>query len=72
MGVRTSGRDVLGRTHRHRKSAANGPDGAENSHRHRHVKSRAFLAHVGRRQIDGDGLVAIAETTIRESRGEGL
>ncbi len=39
---------------------------AQDAERHRQIEARAFLAHVGRRQVDGDSLVGIAESGVDE------
>ena len=48
--------------------AADGSHRAQNAERHRQIETRAFLANIGRRKIDGDGLVGITESGI-EQRG---
>ena len=37
---------------------------AQDAERHRQVEARAFLAHVGRREVDGDAFVGIAEAGV--------
>ena len=39
---------------------------AQNPHGHRQIEAGALLAHVGRREIDGHGLIRIAEAGIDE------
>ena len=40
--------------------------GSQNAEGHGKIKPRAFFAHVGRGQIDGDGLIGIAEAGVDE------
>ncbi len=48
--------------------SADGAHRAQDAERHRQIETRAFLADVGRRQVDGDGFVRITEAGI-EQRG---
>jgi hypothetical protein len=43
---------------------------SKNAYRHRKVEGRTFLLHVGRRQIDGDGLIRKRETVVADGRND--
>ena len=42
------------------------PIAPEDAERHRQVESRAFLADVGRGQVDGDAFIGIAEAGVEQ------
>ncbi len=44
------------------------PHRTQDPQRHRQVEARAFLANIRRREVDGDGLVRIAEARIEQRR----
>src|SRR5579862_6239771 len=46
--------------------------GAEDSKGHRQIESSAFLAHVGRSEVDGHALAGIAEAGIDQGRFDAL
>src|SRR5580658_3339887 len=46
--------------------------GAQNPDRHRQIESRAFLAHVSRRQVDSHTLAGISEAGIHQSALDAL
>jgi hypothetical protein len=39
---------------------------AQYAHRHWQIEARAFLAYVGRREVNGNGVVGIAEAGVHE------
>ncbi|HVN05029.1 MAG TPA: hypothetical protein VMT86_11465 [Bryobacteraceae bacterium] len=46
--------------------------GAQDADGHRQIESSAFLAHVGRSQVDGDRLVGITEAGVEQRRLDAL
>jgi len=44
---------------------AHGSHRAQDAQSHRQIETRAFLAHIGGRQIDGDGFVRVTEAGIQ-------
>ena len=45
---------------------------AQNPDSHGQIEPRAFLANIGRRQVDGDGFVGIAEAGVQQRRLDAL
>ena len=47
-------------------ASSHGSHRAQNAERHGQIESRAFLADIGGREVDGDGFVGIAEARIEQ------
>lgn len=51
---------------------AHQPHRAQDAERYRKIEPAALLAHAGRRQVDGDGLIGITETRVEHGRLDAL